>query len=147
MANVVVRFLAVLGTCLVLSPTAGAGEDTVGMIVRKMRDREEHTIQLQIKKTGETFDIPSPNGSSEPWVLERAFAEKGDGDLVATVRFKKDGQSFTLVSKGLTEDLFAVRYLRVENRFPKWYGPALAEIKSSADVQPYEIGNNNAVFW
>src|SRR5207237_2339199 len=126
MVNVVVRFPAVLGTCPMPSPAPAADKDTVGTIIRKMRDGEEHTVQLQIKKTGETFDIPSPNGSTEPWVLERAFAGKGEGDLVATVRFEKDGQSFTLVSKGLTEDLFAVRYLRVENRFPKWYGPALA---------------------
>jgi hypothetical protein len=146
MANVVVRLLTVLGTCL-LSPAAADDEDTVATVVRRMRDREKHTVQLEIKKTGEAFTIPSPNGSTEPWVLERAFAEKGAGALVATVRFEKDGRSVTLVSKGLTEDLFAVRYLRVENRFPKWYGPALAGIKSSADVQPYEIGNNNAVFW
>src|SRR5262245_39447198 len=136
MANVVVRFLAVLGTCLLLSPAPAADEDDVATIVRQMRDREKHTVQIQIKKTGEKFDIPSPDGTSEPWVLERAFAAKGEGDLVATVRFEKDGRSFTLVSKGLTEDLFAVRYLRLEDRFPKWYGPALAEIKSSADVQP-----------
>jgi len=112
-----------------------------------MCDREECTVQLQIKKTGETSVLTPFNIDSAPWVLERAFAEKGEGDLIATVRFKKDVQSFTLVSKGLTEDLFAVRYLKQEDRFPKWYGPALAEIKSSAEVQRYEIGNNNAVFW
>jgi hypothetical protein len=130
-----------------LRDAVAADKEPVAAVVRKMRDREECTLELHIKKTGEKFDLPPPNGITEPWVLERAFAGQGEGDLVATVRFVKDGQSFTLVSKGLTEDLFAVRYLRVENRFPKWYGPALAEIKSSAEVQRYEIGNNNAVFW
>src|SRR5437870_9235615 len=105
MASVVVRFLAVLGTCLLLSPVRAADEDTVKTIVRKMRDREECTVQLQIKKTGETSVLTPFNIDSAPWVLERAFAEKGEGDLIATVRFKKDVQSFTLVSKGLTEDL------------------------------------------
>jgi hypothetical protein len=109
MANVDVRFLAVLGTCLLLSPVRAADEDTVATIVRKMRDGEEHTVHFHIKKTDEKFEVPAPNGSTEPRVLERAFAEKGEGDLVAIVRFNKDGQSFTLVSKGLTEDLFAVR--------------------------------------
>ena len=89
----------------------------------------EFELTLTAPDTGEKFQRTRAGVVWDHLVFSNCFAADGKGALVATVRFPKTKDEFTLRSIGPAEDLYALQIYQLEKPFPKLHKKIVDGVK------------------
>jgi hypothetical protein len=95
----------------------------------------EFELTLSVPDTGEKFQRTREGVVWDHLVFSNCFATDGKGAIVATVRFPKTKDEFTLRSVGPAEDLYTIQLYQLEKTFPKVLKKVTDGAKDTPDVK------------